>query len=363
MANPLFAEARGGVRSPDFRDEDIARFFDSLALELAERLQAAPDSEASLTLLSVMKERPDLCRKYFEFVPIGLHDATPQAAVDVVRSLALMKAGPSADGKYDYQAMIVKDEMSRFSGTRRGRGRMDRVGEVEHTLPLVGDASRDHRAQGGSRSPQRLGQFAIPPLPRITELLYLVRALGGTIPRLADVFREIVETGFREIAERRRVHVDERPVASLHQLPIASANRHHAAEAPIQRVVRRAFRSSGQKRQEVDAVDLRSVRLYARGSKRGRQNVELNGRPVIHAPRVEVPFHDIANATRMPPSQVCRFDPRSGPLLDPLTVVVGIVGPPLSFTKITSVFSSSFCSCRAVSVLPIASSIADTMAA
>jgi hypothetical protein len=115
MANPLFAEARGGVQSPDFRDEDIARFFDSLALALAERLKTAPDSEASLTLLSVMKERPDLCRKYFEFVPIGLRDSALQAAVDLVRSLALMKAGPSADFKYDYQAMISNDEMSRFA--------------------------------------------------------------------------------------------------------------------------------------------------------------------------------------------------------------------------------------------------------
>jgi hypothetical protein len=80
-----------------------------------ERLQAAPDSEASLTLLSVMKERPDLCRKYFQFVPIGLRDATPQAAFDVVSTLALMKAGPEADFKYDYQAMITKDEMARFA--------------------------------------------------------------------------------------------------------------------------------------------------------------------------------------------------------------------------------------------------------
>lgn len=118
MANPQFAEARGGVKSPDFRDEDIARLFDSLALELVERLQAAPDSEASLTLLSLMKERPDLCRKYFAFVPIGLLDATPQASVDLVRSLALMKAGPSADFKYDYQAMITNDEMLRFAKQR-----------------------------------------------------------------------------------------------------------------------------------------------------------------------------------------------------------------------------------------------------
>ena len=65
-----------------------------------------------------MKERPDLCRKYFEFVPIGLRDAGPQAAFDLVRSLALMKAGPSADFKYDYQAMITKNEMSRFARER-----------------------------------------------------------------------------------------------------------------------------------------------------------------------------------------------------------------------------------------------------
>ena len=204
MANPLFAEARGGVRSPDFRDEDIARFFDSLALELAERLQAAPDSEASLTLLSVMKERPDLCPKYFEFVPIGLRDATPQAAVDVVGSLALMKAGPSADFKYDYQAMITNNEMSRFAQER------DAVAEE-----WIMWASRTHHAAsrlsermpgyllgsyrtevlyttapgGGPRFPQRLGQLAIPLLPQISELLYLVRTLGSTIPRLADVLR------------------------------------------------------------------------------------------------------------------------------------------------------------------------------
>jgi hypothetical protein len=123
MANPLFAEARGGVKSPEFREEDIARLFDSLARALAERLRTAPDSEASLTLLAVMKERPDLCRKYFELVPIGLRDAKPQAAVDLVRSLALMKAGPSADFKYDDQAMITNNEMSRFARER------DAVGE------------------------------------------------------------------------------------------------------------------------------------------------------------------------------------------------------------------------------------------
>jgi len=118
MANPMFAESRGGVPSHGFSDQDIARLFDALALALAGRLQAAPDGEASLTLLAVMKERPDLCRKYFESVPIGLRDAAPQAALDLVQMLALMKAGPSANGQYDYQARITKDEMSRFARDR-----------------------------------------------------------------------------------------------------------------------------------------------------------------------------------------------------------------------------------------------------
>jgi hypothetical protein len=62
-----------------------------------------------------MKERPDLCQKYLQYVPIGLRDATPQQATqDLVTRLALLKAGPSGDGKYDYQEMMVKNETSRF---------------------------------------------------------------------------------------------------------------------------------------------------------------------------------------------------------------------------------------------------------
>jgi hypothetical protein len=58
-----------------------------------------------------------------------------------------------------------------------------------------------HRApKAGSRCPRRLGQLTIPLLPQITELRYLVRTLGGAILRLANIFREIVETGVREIA-------------------------------------------------------------------------------------------------------------------------------------------------------------------
>lgn len=118
MANPLFAESRGGVPSRGFSDQDVESLFDTLALALAARLQAAPDGIASLTLLAVMKERPDLCRRYFQFVPMGLRDASTQAAADLVAVLALMRAGPSADGRYDYQAMIRKDEVYRFNRDR-----------------------------------------------------------------------------------------------------------------------------------------------------------------------------------------------------------------------------------------------------
>lgn len=65
----------------------------------------------------------------------------------------------------------------------------------------------------------------------------------------------------------------------------------------------------------------------------------------------------------MPPSHVCRFDARSGALLEPFSVVVGIVGPPLSFRKMTSVSSSSRLSWSAANVRPIASSITESIAA
>ena len=60
------------------------------------------------------------------------------------------------------------------------------------------------------------------------------------------------------------------------------------------------------------------------------------------------PFHFMMNGTRMPPSHVVRFDPLKGALLDPLIVVVVIVGPPLSLKKTISVFSFQvvFAQCR-----------------
>jgi len=93
MANPLYAAARRGVISPYLRDEDIARLVDALALKLAQHLETNADSEAALTLLTLMKERPDLCAKYLERVPNGLRDRMSQASYEIVAHLAAMKSG------------------------------------------------------------------------------------------------------------------------------------------------------------------------------------------------------------------------------------------------------------------------------
>jgi hypothetical protein len=83
MTNPYYAGSRGGVTSPYWRDQDITRLFDALALKLAEHLEGTADSEASLTLLTLMKGRPDLCSKYFDVVPNGLRDKASQATLDL----------------------------------------------------------------------------------------------------------------------------------------------------------------------------------------------------------------------------------------------------------------------------------------
>ena len=59
---PGYFDVRGGLTTDSYREEDIGRLFDALALALAEYLKTTPDSETALTLLSVLKERPDLCR-------------------------------------------------------------------------------------------------------------------------------------------------------------------------------------------------------------------------------------------------------------------------------------------------------------
>ena len=57
-------------------------------------LQQKADSEAALTLLMLMKNRPDFCEKYFEIVPNGLRDTVSQATVDVARILAKSHESP-----------------------------------------------------------------------------------------------------------------------------------------------------------------------------------------------------------------------------------------------------------------------------
>ncbi len=75
----LYASSRGGIKSDSLGEEDVAQLFNALALKLAERASTTPDSDTSLTLVYVMKGRPDLCAKYFAAVPNGLRDRTSQA--------------------------------------------------------------------------------------------------------------------------------------------------------------------------------------------------------------------------------------------------------------------------------------------
>jgi hypothetical protein len=114
MTNPYYAESRGGVKSPYWRDQDITRLFDALALKLAEHLKGTADSEASLTLLTLMRNRPDLCAKYFEIVPNGLRDKASQATLELAGNLAAIKAGRPPDNAYNYQAFLSRDEIAQI---------------------------------------------------------------------------------------------------------------------------------------------------------------------------------------------------------------------------------------------------------
>jgi hypothetical protein len=113
MTNPPYADARGGIKSPYFRDADIARLIDALALRLAEHLEVTPDSEASLTLLTLMKERPDLCTKYLAIVPNGLRGQRSQATLEIVGTLAAMRSGQPAGSIYNAQAFLSREEIVR----------------------------------------------------------------------------------------------------------------------------------------------------------------------------------------------------------------------------------------------------------
>ena len=114
MTNPYYADSRGGVTSPYLREQDITRLFDALAMKLAEHLKGTADSEASLTLLTLMKGRPDLCSKYFEIVPNGLRDQVAQATLELVGNLAAIKTGRPPDNTYNYQVFLSRDEIAQI---------------------------------------------------------------------------------------------------------------------------------------------------------------------------------------------------------------------------------------------------------
>jgi hypothetical protein len=120
MLNPPYAAARGGVKSPYLRDRDVSQLLDALAAKLAEHLNTVADSEASLTLLSVMRGRPDLCSRYFEIVPNGVRDRLSQATYDLVGNLAAIKSGLPPDSRYNYQSFLAKDEIIRLGREQAG---------------------------------------------------------------------------------------------------------------------------------------------------------------------------------------------------------------------------------------------------
>src|SRR5687768_13308072 len=87
------------------------------------------------------------------------------------------------------------------------------------------------------RIPERLRELLVPPLPRLAELLELVRTGRREVFCLADVFRQVVKLGAGEVTEHGRIPIDERALAGLHELPFPFANRHHAAKPPIEGLV------------------------------------------------------------------------------------------------------------------------------
>jgi hypothetical protein len=59
-----------------------------------------------------------LCAKYVADAPNGLRGGSSQAVYDLAGGLALIKAGPSFDGNYDFQTAAVKNELARLTGDR-----------------------------------------------------------------------------------------------------------------------------------------------------------------------------------------------------------------------------------------------------
>ena len=114
MMIPGYFDVRGGLTTDSYREEDIARLFDALALALAEYLRTTPDSETALTLISVLKDRPDLCTKYVAIVPNGLRARPTQATYDLHMSLAAIKRGRRPDGGWWNELPLSREEIMRL---------------------------------------------------------------------------------------------------------------------------------------------------------------------------------------------------------------------------------------------------------
>lgn len=111
---PGYFDARGGLTTDSYREEDIGRLFDALARALAEHLRTTPDAETALTLLSVLKDRPDLCTKYVAIVPNGLRDRALQATYDLHIGLAAIRRGRRPDGSSWNELPLSNEESIRL---------------------------------------------------------------------------------------------------------------------------------------------------------------------------------------------------------------------------------------------------------
>ena len=117
MADPEYAVMHGADKTAYLGDEDIARLSAALAGRLAEALLVTPDSDASLTLVAVMKGQRDLCAKYFVLVPNGLRDQSSRdrTNVELARVLAAIKQGQSPDTTDVFLGALTQEDATRLA--------------------------------------------------------------------------------------------------------------------------------------------------------------------------------------------------------------------------------------------------------
>ena len=173
-----------------------------------------------------------------------------------------------------------------------------------------------------------------------------------------------VAPGFGKILFFAGVVIEVEEFASLRprrgdEFPCTAAHRHLLAEPPEQRLVRGAVHFALPIGQQVDTFPLGRGGLFEpAGRERCRRQIDLDDRMFERLSLRQTAFPPGEEGTRMPPSHVCAFRPRSGPFDDPLAG-----GPPLSLMKKMSVDSSSPASRTLPRTWPMASSIALIMAA